>query len=136
MAFIGRNPQTKHTYIVTGDSGDGLTHGVLAGRLISDEIQGEPNPWSSLYSPTRMSSIFKQLPSMLSHDIQINTQYKRFLQSDIEDIASLPKGTGGVLNTKTHKPLAVYKDEEGTVHKFSALCPHMKGMSALINTGS
>jgi Rieske Fe-S protein len=26
------------------------------------------------------------------------------------------------------KPLAVYKDEEGKVHKYSALCPHMKGV--------
>lgn len=28
----------------------------------------------------------------------------------------------------TAKPLAVYKDDEGKVHKYSALCPHMKGV--------
>jgi len=128
MAFIGKNQGAKHTYIVTGDSGNGLTHGVLAGKLIADEITGEPNPWSSLYNPKRLASIAKSLPSMLSHDLQINAQYKRFLETDITDIEDLVPGEGGVLNSKTNKPLAVYKDEGGQIHKFSALCPHMKGV--------
>ena len=33
-----------------------------------------------------------------------------------------------MLNTKTKKPLAVYKDANGKVHTLSALCPHMKGV--------
>lgn len=128
MAFIGKNQGMKHTYIITGDSGNGLTHGVIAGRLIADEITGEKNPWASLYNPSRLSSIAKSLPSMVSHDLQINAQYKRFLQSDIKDIEDLAPGDGGVLNTTGKKPLAVYKDDGGQVHKFSALCPHMKGV--------
>ena len=65
---------------------------------------------------------------MISHDVQINAQYKRFLQSDVDDIEDIARGTGGVLNPKTSKPIAVYKDNDGSVHKFSALCPHMKGV--------
>ena len=128
MAFIGKNQGKKHTYIITGDSGNGLTHGVLAGRLIADEITGEKNPWAHLYNPSRLSSIAKSLPSMISHDVQINAQYKRFLESDIKDIEDLVPGEGGVLNPTGKKPLAVYKDDGGQVHKFSALCPHLKGV--------
>lgn len=128
MAFIGKNQGCHKIYIVTGDSGDGLTHGVLAGRLISDEMDGIPNEWSSLYSPKRLGSIVKTLPSMIKHDVQINMQYKRFLQTDIKDIEDLVPGSGGVLNSATAKPLAIYKDDEGKVHKYSALCPHMKGV--------
>ncbi|OSS54491.1 hypothetical protein B5807_01046 [Epicoccum nigrum] len=128
MAFIGKNQGRKHTYIITGDSGNGLTHGVLAGRLIADEITGEKNSWAFLYSPSRLASIVKSLPSMISHDVQINAQYKRFLQSDIKDIEDLAPGDGGVLNSTGSKPLAVYKDDGGQVHKFSALCPHLKGV--------
>ncbi|KAJ4364815.1 hypothetical protein N0V95_000659 [Ascochyta clinopodiicola] len=128
MAFIGKNQGMKHTYIITGDSGNGLTHGVLAGRLIADEITGQPNPWASVYNPSRLSSIAKSLPSMISHDLQINSQYKRFLQSDIKDIEDLVPGEGGVLNSTGKKPLAVYKDDGGQIHKFSALCPHLKGV--------
>lgn len=44
MAFIGKNQGMKYTYIITGYNGDDLTHGVLAGRAIADEITGEKNP--------------------------------------------------------------------------------------------
>ena len=129
VAFIGLNPGTKHTYIVTGDSGNGLTHGVIAGYLLADEIEDKPNDWHQLYSPGRMASIIKSAGSMLAHDLQINAQYKRFLQSDIADIEDLANGEGGVMNnSKTGKPTAIYKDGEGKTHKFSALCPHMKGV--------
>ena len=128
MAFIGQNQGDKHIYITTGDSGNGLTHGVIAGRLLSDQILGIENKWSKLYDPKRLATIAKSLPDMVSHDLQINAQYKRFLQSDIQDIEDLAKGEGGVFNPTASKPLAVYKDEDGGVHKFSALCPHLKGV--------
>jgi len=130
MAFIGKNQGCDKIYIITGDSGDGLTHGTLAGRLIADEIDGIANEWASLYNPKRVGSILKVLPDLVSHDLQINTQYKRFLQTDITDIEDLKPGCGGVLNTSpaTQKPMAVYKDDSGKVHKFSAICPHLKGV--------
>lgn len=99
MAFIGKNQGCDKIYIVTGDSGDGLTHGVLAGRLIADEIDGVPNKWAALYNPKRLGSILQTLPSLVKHDVQINLQYKRFLQTDITDIEELPRGCGGVLNS-------------------------------------
>jgi hypothetical protein len=98
MAFIGKNQGNDKIFIVTGDSGDGLTHGVLAGRLIADEIEEKPNEWASLYNPKRLGSILKTLPSLVKHDIQINLQYKRFLETDIKDIEDLAPGCGGVLN--------------------------------------
>lgn len=98
MQFIGKNQGSDHIYIITGDSGGGLTHGVLAGRLIADEIDDIKNPWAEVYSPKRIASMLKSLPSMISHDLQINAQYKRFLESDITDIEDLGRGMGGVLN--------------------------------------
>ncbi|MCJ1305003.1 hypothetical protein MMC08_007816 [Hypocenomyce scalaris] len=127
VAFIGKNQGRSHTYIITGDSGNGLTHGVLGGKLIADEIQGVENSWAKLYNPKRIPAL-STLPSMIGHDLQINAQYKRFLQSDINDIEDLAVGSGGVLNPKTSKPIAVYKDDDGGVHKFSALCPHLQGV--------
>ncbi|KAF6229129.1 hypothetical protein HO133_007244 [Letharia lupina] len=128
VAMIGLNQGKSHIYIATGDAGNGLVHYVLGGKLIADLITKTPNSWSSVYSPKRLASIASSLPSMISHDVQINAQYKRFLQSDISDIEDLAPGTGGVLNTKTSKPVAVYKDGEGKVSTFSALCPHLKGV--------
>lgn len=129
MAYIGRNSGAQRVYVVTGDSGNGLTHGVIAGKLISDMILGHPNPWEKVYDPRRRgTTIAKVLPDMIQHDLQINTQYKRFFKSDIQDVEDLGLEKGGVLNTGTKKPLAVYKDADGKVHTLSALCPHMKGV--------
>ncbi|KAF7193857.1 putative Rieske 2Fe-2S iron-sulfur protein YhfW [Pseudocercospora fuligena] len=129
MAFIGLDPGTQHTYIITGDSGNGLTHGVIAGEILASEIEGKAHPWTPLYTPSRNLSLLKSARSILSHDLQINTQYVRHLTSDITDIEDLAPGTGGVLNPKTKVPIAVYKTEDGKeAHKFSALCPHMQGV--------
>ncbi|KAF2223255.1 hypothetical protein BDZ85DRAFT_282290 [Elsinoe ampelina] len=45
VAFIGLNQGKKRTWTATGDSGNGLTHGVLGARIIADGITGGINPW-------------------------------------------------------------------------------------------
>ncbi|CAK7205724.1 hypothetical protein SEUCBS139899_008503 [Sporothrix eucalyptigena] len=128
MAYIGKNQGNECVYIVTGDSGNGLTHGVIAGRLIADEIDGVTNSWATLYSPKRVASVLSSAGSVLTHGLKINAQYKRHLQSDLQDIEDLLPGEGGVLNSKTSKPVAVYRDESGKVSRMSAQCPHLKGV--------
>jgi glycine/D-amino acid oxidase-like deaminating enzyme len=54
LAFIGQNPgKEKNIYIATGDSGNGITHGTIAGIILSDLISGKKNPWMDLYDPSR-----------------------------------------------------------------------------------
>jgi hypothetical protein len=56
IAFIGRNPlDAKNVYVATGDSGNGMTHGTIAGLLISDLILKRKNAWSPLYDPSRIT---------------------------------------------------------------------------------
>src|SRR5256714_149332 len=53
VAFIGRNPMNENVYIATGDSGMGMTHGTIAGILLTDLIQRRRNPWTHVYDPSR-----------------------------------------------------------------------------------
>jgi glycine/D-amino acid oxidase-like deaminating enzyme len=55
MAFIGRNPKDgrRNIFIATGDSGNGITHGTIAGIILSDLILGKENEWAKLYDPAR-----------------------------------------------------------------------------------
>lgn len=55
VAFIGRNPgdNRDNIYIATGDSGNGITHGTIAGILLRDLILGKNNAWTTLYDPSR-----------------------------------------------------------------------------------
>ena len=51
MAFIGKNPGgDENIYIATGDSGNGMTHGTIAGILLTDLILGA-RTWETLYDP-------------------------------------------------------------------------------------
>ncbi|KAL8405191.1 hypothetical protein RB594_009916 [Gaeumannomyces avenae] len=129
MAFIGRDQGRQRTYVgMTGDSGNGLTHGVLAGRLIADLVEGKESPWESLYSPSRVASIVKSAGEAIKDNLHDNMQYKRLLQSDITDIEDLAAGSGGVMTEGMGTKVAVYKGEDGSVKRMSALCPHLAGV--------
>ena len=42
--FIGRNPGSENVYVTTGDSGQGMTHGAVAGNLIRDSDHDRREP--------------------------------------------------------------------------------------------
>ena len=52
-AYIGRLPRHDNVYVVTGDSGHGLTHGVIAGLMMPSLIHHRHHPWERIYSPSR-----------------------------------------------------------------------------------
>ena len=125
LAFIGKNPHDKNIYIVTGDSGNGLTHGTISGILIPDLIAGKNNPWKDLYAPSR-----KTLSAALKfmHDgLNMSWQYRDWLTpGELKEIEKLPKDDGKILR-KGAKKLAVYRDKDGKIHINSAFCPHLGG---------
>jgi len=49
LAFIGKNPGSENIYIITGDSGNGMTHCTIGGILVTDLITGKNNPWEDIY---------------------------------------------------------------------------------------
>jgi glycine/D-amino acid oxidase-like deaminating enzyme len=70
LAFIGRNPlDADNIYVVTGDSGMGMTHGTIAGLLITDMIRGVENRWSQLYDPAR--KILRSLPALIPDRLRL-----------------------------------------------------------------
>src|SRR5690606_20036689 len=53
VPYIGRSPGYKEVYLVTGDSGQGMTTGVVSGLSLRDLMNGQENLWSALYDPMR-----------------------------------------------------------------------------------
>ncbi len=124
LAFIGRNPgDEENVYIVTGDSGHGMTHGTIAGILLTDLIQGRENPWATLYDPARKS--LRALGTFLSENVNVAAQYVDWVTGgDVGSPSEVKAGEGAVLR-KGLKKLALYRDEEGDRHTLSAVCPHL-----------
>jgi glycine/D-amino acid oxidase-like deaminating enzyme len=54
LAFIGPNPMDEpNVYVTAGDTGKGMTHGTIAGLLLTDLMCGRENQWAHLYDPRR-----------------------------------------------------------------------------------
>ena len=125
MAFIGRNPMDKpNVYVVTGDSGNGMTHGTIAGILLTDLIEERHNEWESLYNPGRIK--LKAAIDFVKENVNVAAQYaKDYLgPGDADAEAKILPATGAVIRHGLKK-VAAYRDESGTLFKLSAICPHL-----------
>ena len=124
LAFIGRNPlDADNVYMATGDSGNGMTHGTIAGMLITDLILGRRNPWESLYDPGRIT--LRASGEFAKENLNVAAQYADWLtKGDVASVDDIPKDSGAVIRRDAAK-VAVYRDETGALHERSAVCPHL-----------
>jgi len=123
MAFLGQNPNEKNVYIITGDSGNGMTHCTAGAMLITDLIMGRPNPWAELYSPSRM--VIHGTAQFLREQANIVAQYGKWVTgADASSADAVPPGQGAIVKDGFGKQ-AVYRDEGGVLHAVSAICTHL-----------
>jgi glycine/D-amino acid oxidase-like deaminating enzyme/nitrite reductase/ring-hydroxylating ferredoxin subunit len=121
-AFIGLNPGSKSVYVVTGDSGQGMTHGALSGLLLKDLISGTPNPWTEVYEPSRKT------PSGMMNYVRENLSVVKnlagyMLPGELKSADQLAPGQGGILRDGLRK-IASCRDMAGELHVHSAVCTH------------
>lgn len=127
LAFIGHNPLDKdNVYVATGDSGMGMTHGTIAGILLTDLIQGRENAWSKIYDPSRKPVWGMAWKEYLAENANLAMQYaKDWLgPGDVSSVDEVASGSGAILRDGLTK-VAVFRDEHGEVHQCSAVCPHL-----------
>ena len=124
LGYIGRNPgRHGHVYIITGDSGHGLTHGTLGGRLITDLIRGAANPWAPLYDPARLT--LRAAGEYLKANLAtVRHLAEHVTPGEVATAAEIPRGAGAVIRRGLAK-IAVYRDEANLLHEHSAICPHL-----------
>jgi glycine/D-amino acid oxidase-like deaminating enzyme/nitrite reductase/ring-hydroxylating ferredoxin subunit len=124
LAFIGRNPMDNdNVYIATGDSGNGMTHGTIAGILLTDLIMGRRNSWESIYDPSRIT--LKALPEFAKENLNVAMQYTDLVVAgDVQSVDEIKPGSGAIISRGLSKS-AVYRDADGAVHELSAVCRHL-----------
>jgi glycine/D-amino acid oxidase-like deaminating enzyme/nitrite reductase/ring-hydroxylating ferredoxin subunit len=121
--FIGRNPGSQNVFIVTGDSGQGMTHGALAGILLRDLIVDGSSPWQAVYDPARKT------PAGVVNFVRENvTAIKNFaeymLPGELESVDELQPGEGGIIRDGLSK-IAACRDLGGKLHLNAAVCTHL-----------
>ena len=54
LGLIGLAPWNgPNVFVITGDSGMGMTHSTLGARLLTDLVMGRPSELAAVYSPSR-----------------------------------------------------------------------------------
>ena len=127
LAYIGRDPaHGENVFIATGDSGMGMTHGTLAGLLLTDAIRGIDNPWKELYDPSRKT--IQAAMDYVAENLNVVAQYADYVKpGDARSIASIQPGEGALLH-HNGEAVAVYRDDNGYTYQCSAVCPHLKAL--------
>jgi glycine/D-amino acid oxidase-like deaminating enzyme/nitrite reductase/ring-hydroxylating ferredoxin subunit len=121
--FIGKNPGSTYIYVATGDSGQGLTHGVMGAMLNATLVTGGENECAELYAPDR-----KPLKAAKNWVMENSTALKNLAEyvapGEISSIDELEPGQGAIIREGLRK-IAAYRDAKGDVHRHSAACTHL-----------
>lgn len=123
IGFNGRHGDNKHVYIITGDTGSGTTNATLGAKIITDQIMGRENPWEKLYHPSRVT--LRAADQLAKEGLLATWQYRDHVTGgDTDAAADVPAGSGALVREGLRK-LAIYKDDQGQIHRMSPICPHV-----------
>jgi glycine/D-amino acid oxidase-like deaminating enzyme/nitrite reductase/ring-hydroxylating ferredoxin subunit len=121
--LIGRNPGNERVYVACGDSGQGMTHGALAGILIKDLIATGKNAWQEVYDPARTPPT--SVINFINENITAIKNFAEYLMpAEIDGVDQLKPGQGGIIRDG-NKKVAAARDRDGKLHLCSAVCTHL-----------
>jgi glycine/D-amino acid oxidase-like deaminating enzyme/nitrite reductase/ring-hydroxylating ferredoxin subunit len=122
VGFVGRSPQHNEVYVVTGDSGQGITTGAMAGMLLRDLITGEDTPWARLYAPSRQ--MHRSLGEYVGENLKAARHWVELVTArQVASTDDIPAGQGALVRLHG-KPVAAFRDDAGELHLSSAVCTH------------
>ena len=88
--------------MVTGDSGQGMTHGALAGILLKDLIVTGESPWEAVYDPSRKTPT--GMLNFISENLTAIQNFAEYLSpGEIDSVEELKPGQGGILRDGMQK---------------------------------
>jgi glycine/D-amino acid oxidase-like deaminating enzyme/Rieske Fe-S protein len=128
LPYIGLNAASRHVYVSSGYSGNGMTWGIVAARVVSDLVIGRQNPYAELYKATRITPL-ASVRDFVTENLDFPTHFirDRLTNADVDGsaITDVPLGSGRILAIDGRK-YAVFRDEYGDIHSLSPVCPHMR----------
>jgi glycine/D-amino acid oxidase-like deaminating enzyme/nitrite reductase/ring-hydroxylating ferredoxin subunit len=125
LGYIGRNPfDKKNIYIITGDSGNGITHGTIGGLLIPDLIIGKENEWEKIYNPSRLHLLSSGNVWLSEFAGGLSAYLKTKPDGKDQKLTDIPVGEGRVIEIEKEK-YGAYCDDDYTLHLVSVTCTHM-----------
>lgn len=124
LPYIGRlTPMNQHTYVATGFSLWGMSNSTLSAMILTDLVLDRPNPWANLYDATRPTPFLTQ--DSIKNNLDVGT---RWISDRFKGLFDRPEqlqpGVGKLVTVNGQK-VAACRDQAGTLHQVSAVCPHL-----------
>lgn len=121
--FTGRDPGSEHIHVSTGDSGQGLTHGVMGAMLNTALIVDGKSPWAEVYAPGRTP--LAAAWNYLSENVAAVKNFAEYVApGEMKAVDDLEPGEGAVVRQGLQK-IAAYRDKRSALHLNSAACTHI-----------
>ncbi len=125
LPYVGLNSRSSNVYVATGFAGNGMTHGTMAGMLLSDLILENPNPWASLYDARRVKPIAGIKDFVAENiDFPLHLVGDRLKVSEPRALDAIKPCEGKLVEIGGRK-LAASRDATGALTVLSAVCPHL-----------
>jgi glycine/D-amino acid oxidase-like deaminating enzyme/nitrite reductase/ring-hydroxylating ferredoxin subunit len=122
-SFSGRNPGNKRVYVHTGDSGQGITHGVVGSLIVARMIVQGEDLWQDLYGPERKTA--SALGTFISENVTAIKNFAEYIApGEVASFGDIDPGQGAIVRDGLKK-VAAYRDDKGTLHACSAVCTHL-----------
>jgi glycine/D-amino acid oxidase-like deaminating enzyme/nitrite reductase/ring-hydroxylating ferredoxin subunit len=122
-SFTGRNPGNERVYVHTGDSGQGITHGVVASLIFASLIVDGKHPWPDVYEPSRKT--IRAAGTFVSENLTVAKNFAEYVApGELDSLADLQPGCGAIVRQGLQK-IAAYRDEQGKLYARSAACTHL-----------
>jgi nitrite reductase/ring-hydroxylating ferredoxin subunit len=122
-AHIGRNPGNQNIFVATGDSGQGITHGVAASLVLADLIETGRSRWEAAYDPSRKP--LRGLATFISENLTaIKNMAEYVAPGELASVDELKNGHGAIVRMGLQK-VAAYRDKQGKLSLRSAICTHL-----------
>jgi len=127
LGLLGSAPVGKNVYVITGDSGMGMTHGTIGGHLVADMIDGNAKQeLVDLYSPGRVFAVATL--GAVGESLNMVAQYRDYLTGgDVSSADDLEPGCGGLERRGLGK-VAHFRNDAGALTTLTAVCPHLGGI--------
>lgn len=127
LPYIGHLPgHPENIFVATGYGGNGMTYSSVAALLLTDMILNRDSAYIKLFDPNRIKPI-AGFSNFIKENADVVKQLvgKWFSKEKIQQLADLAPGEGKLIRFEG-QPIALYKDEDGSLHAVDPVCTHMK----------
>jgi hypothetical protein len=127
LPYIGHMPgKPGNILVATGYGGNGMIYSQVASMLLKEIIQGNDSAYGKLFDPNRIKPV-AGFTNFVKENVSVAKDWlsKLLPKEKLEQFADVAPGEAKVVKVEG-EAVALYKDENGSLHAINPTCTHMK----------